>query len=153
MLNRREVLGTGLAVSALSGLPAGVVFSSALRFRAGTVLVDRRLPDVSEMTARFGYESAQPHVFAGDPGPLWMNVIEPALRSRPAAIAGYTSVATLFCFQYLSQSYGLRLAAYAAGAATMDRIDAGASELLDLRDPRRGNPDAAVTWVLAPKRG
>jgi hypothetical protein len=104
------------------------------------------------MVARLGRDSAALYVFGGDPGSLWMQRVEPALREQPAVIAGYTSRATLFCLQYLSQAYGLELAAGAEGAGPLDRLGAGAPGLPDLRDPRMGASDAASTWVLAPRR-
>ncbi|HUF72307.1 MAG TPA: hypothetical protein VMR74_05345 [Gammaproteobacteria bacterium] len=152
MLSRREVLRNGLALSAMSALPAGEAFS-ALHLRLAAGIVDANLPAAARMAERFRRESAALHVFAGDPGRLWMSVIEPALRRRPEAIAGFTGAATLFCFQYLAQGYGLGLAARAAGPAALDRLDVAEPDLLDLRDPRLADADTVVTWILAPKRG
>lgn len=151
MLNRRELLGHGAAVSIVSAMPAGVALSFEPRFRPHAVVVDRNLPGASAVAVRLGRGAATLHLFAGDPGRLWMNVIEPALRARPVGLAGYTSGPTLFCLQYLSCDYGLELAAQAAGPVTPDRIVAGRPDLLDLRDTRFSSPETALTWVLAPK--
>jgi hypothetical protein len=153
MLNRRELLGHGAIASILSGIPAGLARSFEPDFRPDLAVVDRKLADAPVMAARLGREALSLHLFAGDPGRLWMNVIEPALRSRPVRLAGFTSAPTLFCLQYLARDYGLELAAQAAGPVAPDRIVVGRSELLDLRDARFVGPETTITWVLAPKGG
>jgi len=43
-----------------------------------------------------------------DPGRVWRDLIEPQLRQGPAAIAGLTTGAPLFCLDLLARDYGLR---------------------------------------------
>lgn len=169
MLSRREVLGGGLAVSALGAVPASASLSPIRRWRPETTIVDRDLPAALDIASAWRHQSSRLHLFAGDPGPLWMNRLEPLLRERPAVLAGYTSAATLFCLQILTRDYALELAARSPGPvgpddiASIEGVDAigtGAAQArfrtssapLDLRDPRLASAAGAITWVLAPKR-
>jgi len=151
MLNRRELLRHGLAVSALSGVPVSVAFCvSSVPPDAG--LIDRRLPGAVEMTRRLRQSTDHLHFFSGDPGVLWMNTIEPALRTEPMTIAGFTSAPTLFCLQYLARDYGLILETQAIGVGDSVVTNEWQSGLLDLRDLPLSDPGIPLTWVLAPKR-
>jgi len=152
MLNRRELLRSGLAASALSGIPISVALA-APSFRPASFLVDSQLPDAAAMSAQPFRIPTTVQFFVGDPGQLWMNTIEPVLRVNPVVIAGYTSAPTLFCLQYLTRDYGLMLEACVTGARSLDAITERQSQLVDLRDARFSDPRAAYTWVLAPRKG
>ena len=150
MLSRRKLIGDVCLTSVITALPIGIAFT-APSVRPAACIVDRRLPGSAKMSARFSWEAAAGHLFADDPGELWMSTLQPGLRNHPAAIAGFTSAPTLFCLQYLTRDYGLTLKAHAKGAVALDTIGAWESELLDLHDPRYNDPRAAYTWLLAPR--
>jgi hypothetical protein len=161
MLNRRELLRDGSAVAAFCSLP--IAFEPAAAAQATVAsIVDDGLPLAAEMRAVLHRASTVVHEFTEDPGNLWMNTLEPMLRARPAAIAGYTSAPTLFCLQYLTRGYGLSLAACGVGAqavATIVGVREGEATsraratFLDLRDPQFLNSTPEVTWLLEPNRG
>lgn len=44
-----------------------------------------------------------------DIGSSWINTLEPRFKTGPAAIAGLTAAAPLFCLEYLARDYGLRV--------------------------------------------
>jgi hypothetical protein len=151
MRNRRELLRAGISVSVLSAIPAGLAWCTAIGAHARVAMIDRNLPGAAGMVTSLGRFSTGLHIFAGDPGRLWMYTIEPALRTGSVSLAGFTSAATLFCLQYLSRDYGLELAARRGGAVPLERLASGQSELVDLRASRFGGHESRMTWVLAPK--
>ena len=151
MLNRRELLRNGITVSVLNGLPIGITHSVPPVCSAAGV-IDRRLTGAIEMTRRLRQSTDHLHFFSGDPGLLWMNTIEPALRTEPMRIAGFTSAPTLFCLQYLARDYGLILETQAIGVGDSVVTNEWQSGLLDLRDLPLNDPGIPLTWVLAPKR-
>jgi hypothetical protein len=153
MLTRREALCHAMSLPLLGGIPSARASSASPFRRPMTAVVDRNLSDAFRMTARLGAFSTRLHLFAGDPGRVWMNTIEPALRVEPLTLAGFTSAATLFCLHYLARDYGLELVARAEGPVSLERISTGPPGLLDLRASRSGEPEATFTWVLAPKGG
>jgi hypothetical protein len=152
MLSRRALIRNMCVTSAFSGLPLGAAFA-APGLRPAVGIVDSLLPGATEMSARFKGEPTAVHLFASDPGKLWLQIIEPQLRANPAAIAGYTSASTLFCLQYLARDYGLTLKGHAKGVLEFESISGRKSDLLDLRDPKYSDRLAAYTWLLAPIRG
>lgn len=152
MLSRRAVIKNLCVTSAYSSLPIRAVFAAPSP-RPAICIVDRLLPGSNEMSDRYELRPTTVHIFAGDPGKLWLQTIEPLLRTKPVAISGYTSASTLFCLQYLARDYGLSLSAHASGGVAIDLIASGESDLLDLRDPKYNGRLAAHSWLLAPKRG
>jgi len=152
MLSRRALIGNLCVTSALSGLPISAAFA-APSWRPMVAIVDKLLPGAPDMAARYRGARTEVQQFAGDPGKLWLQTIEPQLRAEPAAIAGYTSASTLFCLQYLARDYGLALKAHAQGVGELDAMAGSKSELLDLRDSTYSDRRAAYSWLLAPIRG
>jgi hypothetical protein len=152
MLSRRELIGSAVAASALSGLPTGIG-ATVSKDGTATCIVDRALQGSTEMIARFDGERLPVHVFSGDPGGVWMHRLEPLLRRHAVTIAGYTSASTLFCLQYLSRDYGLALKAYADGARALGAFADGESDIADLIDSRSRHQRGPMTWLLAPRRG
>jgi hypothetical protein len=150
-MQRRTFIGGLVIAPVVSGLPGSRVLAAETQ-RATLAIVDRNLEDASFMADRLVHESARLHTFAGDPGRLWMDTLEPELRRMPVSIAGYTSGATLFCLQYLTRDYGLELQWPAVTLEPQAAFD-GQAGLVDLRDSGYENSRAAVTWLLAPKRG
>jgi len=56
--------------------------------------------------ARFGTAAVG---VAGDLGSTWMKLIEPAFRAGAGTIAGMTAAAPLFCLEFMSRDYGMRV--------------------------------------------
>lgn len=152
ILNRRSLIGSAVAASALSSLPTGIGATGSSG-RTGTCIVDRALPDSAEMIARFHRERSPVHVFSGDPGGVWMHRLEPLLRRHALIVAGYTSQSTLFCLQYLARDYGLALQAYADGAEALGSLANDESDVPDPIDLHSLKQRSPMTWLLAPRRG
>jgi hypothetical protein len=72
-------------------------------------LVDRDLGGGGSFAAEARARGIAVHEFSSDVAGLWMRELEPLLRTRAAAIAGYTSAATLFCLELLARDYGARV--------------------------------------------
>ena len=117
MPNRREFIHTGLAVSALTASylhgpvalarPANPTTKpSASLFK---VIYDRSFDAGRSFGAEAARRGAPVQATGSDIGSVWMNVIEPELETRPAAIAGLTAGAPLFCLELLASDYGMRL--------------------------------------------
>jgi hypothetical protein len=111
MVNRRNFVAGGAALAALTAVP--FVRSRAAGQRAARVpsavqlvIVDRALPEASAFAAEAIAAGHDTRLFDRDVGALWMNEIEPRLRTGPVAIAGLTGVATLFCLDFLARDYG-----------------------------------------------
>jgi hypothetical protein len=150
-LSRRALIKNICVTSAMTAMPIGIAFAAPAG-RAAVGIVDSLLPGAAAMSARLRAETNSVHHFAGDPGQLWVNTIEPLLRVNRFAIAGYTNASTLFCLQYLGRDYGLGLEVLAPDDAPVDRSNEQ-SELLDLRDPQWAGERPAFSWLLAPQRG
>lgn len=149
-MQRRTFIG-GLAIApAMSGLPFANLLAADMP-RATLAIVDRDLADAIFMAEWFIHESVERHSFAGDPGRLWMETLEPELRRSPMTIAGVTSAATLFCLQFLTRDYGLELKSPAPVAPKAGLN--GQPDLVDLRASEYQHTRAAITWLLAPKKG
>jgi len=152
MLNRRELLRGGFTASALAGLPIGRLHGTRSDSFCIAV-VDSELAASAEMCAHLGRMSDRLHIFAGDPGTLWMSSIEPRIRSAAVSLAGYTSPATLFCLQYLAMGYGLVLTAQQRGPQPIEIMHRKQFGLVDLRDPEFSDASTGVTWLLTMRRG
>jgi hypothetical protein len=151
MLSRRQLIRNGVAASALSGLPILKAFTAPLP--RCIAIVDTELQGGDEFSALYRPVASSLHAFASDPGQLWMQVIEPALRRRPAAITGFTSASTLFCLQFLTRDYGLVLTGHVKGAGELAAVDYRQHALLDLQDPYFRDRAAGFAWRLVPQRG
>ena len=84
---------------------------------AQLVIVDRALPEASAFAAHAIAAGHDTRLFDRDVGALWMNEIEPRLRSGPVAIAGLTGAATLFCLDFLARDYGAHVVQRSPAAA------------------------------------
>jgi hypothetical protein len=129
MIDRRAFLRSSVALGAVfAALPAS---ASSVRAAGGSpaiVVIDRQLAGAAEFAAAARVRGLQVLEFAGDVAGLWMSELEPRLRAGPAAIAGYTSAATLFCLDFLARDYGAR---------TVERAADGAARWLISSDPGR----------------
>ena len=110
MIDRRVFIhgAAGLA-AALVGVPRGSsARPAAAAFGAApdVVIVDRNLDGSSFFAADARARGITPYEFSSDAAGVWMRELEPRLRTRPVAIEGYTSAATLFCLELLARDYG-----------------------------------------------
>ena len=111
MVNRRNFVAGSAALAALTAVPFARSRAAGRRAErvpgaAQLVVVDRALPDASAFAAEAIAAGHDTRLFDRDVGALWMNEIEPRLRSGPVAIAGLTGAATLFCLDLLARDYG-----------------------------------------------
>ena len=112
-MNRRTFLLGGVALTAAPvawpRAASRLGGRSALYADADLIIVDRNVAGSATFAMRARATGGTPLEFASDVAGLWMREIEPTLRSRPTAIVGYTSAATLFCLDVLARDYGSRL--------------------------------------------
>jgi len=111
MINRRDFVAGSTALAALTAAPFGRSRAASattewVQSNARLVIVDRALPDASAFAKKAIAAGYDTRLFDRDVGALWMNEIEPRLRSGPVAIAGLTGAATLFCLDLLARDYG-----------------------------------------------
>lgn len=149
-MNRRELLHNGLALSAIGSLAPGVVGG-----RTPPVdfwLVDRQMPASTAIIAAAESSAAKVVPFSADPGTAWMRTLEPALRSAPLSVAGYTNAPVLFCLQVLTRDFGLTLTGLGEGEQVHESLEQVSDTPIDLRDPRFSNGRTAITWLMQPRR-
>jgi hypothetical protein len=111
MVNRRNFVAGSAALAALSTVPFARPRPAGTRAErapsaAQLVIVDRALPAASTFVADAVAAGHDTRLFDRDVAALWMDEIEPRLRSGPVAIAGLTGAATLFCLDFLARDYG-----------------------------------------------
>ncbi len=112
MANRREFLGTGLAVTALP--IAGVLASQAHAAAAAApvqlhkVVHDERFADSRAFADRARRLGGKTHGIEGDVTALWFNDLDQQWRTAPSVIGGLTSAAALFCLERLAWDQGHR---------------------------------------------
>ena len=112
MIDRRVFIHGAAGAAAFVGVPrasgarpATAAFGATL----DVVLVDRHLDGSRSFAAEVRARGITPYEFSSDAAGVWMRELEPRLRTRPVAIEGYTSAATLFCLQLLARDYGARV--------------------------------------------
>jgi hypothetical protein len=128
MASRRDLVKSGLL--ALAPLPAvaGQGPASALEPAVFRAVYDERFPDgraFAETAAARGWP-ARP--IRGDVTRLWYDELDARWRQGPAAIAGVTTPASLFCLETLARDRGMRLVARTELAR-----------------------DGLVSWLIAPR--
>jgi hypothetical protein len=112
MANRREFVQSGIALSALAVAPfarsahAGATPTTLTPFK---IFVDRTLEASTGFAAEAARRGASVQMIGSDIGGAWMNQIEPRWQQSPAAIAGLTGGAPLFCLELLARGYGMRV--------------------------------------------
>jgi hypothetical protein len=107
-------------------------------------VVDQTLPTATAIAVAAVRQGHTLLPVSGDPGPAWINVIEPRLRRAPAPLAGVRTGATLFCLEYLARDFGLRPA-----YRIEDNVpDPDLADMVDLSD---GRSTSVFTWLLAPQ--
>jgi hypothetical protein len=124
MLSRREFVGRSLAASALAACAApGWAALAADRdepHRFFTVIFDCTFPDGAAFGAEALRQGAAAQAVGSDLGSVWMNAIEPRWKRGPAAMAGLTGAAPLFCLELLARDYRMGLVYRIAHATTAD---------------------------------
>jgi len=123
MVNRREILQGGMAVTSLP-LVSNVAWSAASQAAAPLplykVIFDERFAD----GRRFGDEArrlgAPVHAIQGDITSLWYDDLYARWRNGAAAIAGLTAHGALFCLERLAWDAGMRVVFRADHKPTAD---------------------------------
>ena len=152
MANRRQVIGAGLALSALpllgGSLPAGERLV-ATPIRVGRLLVDARFADAAQMAVQATGEGRQATAMPRDVLGLWHDELLPAFRDgRLAALGGITTDTGFFLMRTLAADQYLRVLyqaghAPAEGGVVRHRLSGNASTLTVLA----GGP-ALQDWRL-----
>ena len=127
MPNRRDVVKTGISISALPLI--GGTFASAVVEAAQTrlhdVLVDERNGASRAFGRGAGSHGLSVHASRGDWSQLWFAQLDREWRVHPAAIAGVTHHGALFTFEQLARPRGMR----PVFVAERRRYDNGAASL------------------------
>jgi len=134
MVNRRQFLASGIAVSALpvvAGVaPARVTAATLPEFGSTPlykVIYDQRFP----ASVAYGRDAERRgfavHAIQGDITAVWYHDLYPRWKKRPVAIAGLTAQGPLFCLERLSWDFGMRVT---------------------LREDRPGD---LISWMIAPR--
>lgn len=123
MPTRRTFIRTGIAATAVAATPLGAwprterspqteaVETKALRQSVAVpfkVVFDRNVAGAAAFADAVAALGHPVEAVGADVGRLWRDAIEPRLRVKPAAIAGLTAGAPLFCLELLARDYGLR---------------------------------------------
>jgi hypothetical protein len=119
MINRRQFIEAGLAVSAVGGLAAVAPCAADERFLAPGVALRAVVFDERFAAARHFAEAARrrglaPYATRGDVTELWYSRLHPLWRRERAAVAGLTAYAALFCLERLAWDHGMRVIRRAA---------------------------------------
>jgi hypothetical protein len=163
-MNRREILQSGIAASALP-VVGGAVWpeaeapgvSSAQHLPIYKVVVDQRVVEEIELGRELSRLGFAVHAIDGDVTSLWYDDLFPRWRENPVAIAGVTAHGPLFCLERLSWDFGMRVVMRAdhrrlaagtfgralSGRVSLQQVAAGAR----LDDIEPGTP---ISWVIAP---
>jgi hypothetical protein len=111
MMNRRDMLKGGLAVSALplaarAGFAAGEPVPVVPLYR---VLYDRRFPASVAFARRAAAIGLAVHGFDGDVTDFWYRDLYYRWRQEPVAIAGLTANGAMFCLERLAWDVRMRV--------------------------------------------
>jgi hypothetical protein len=130
MTNRRELLGAGLAASALS-LAAPSTFAAVTGIapaaeRGGVpvykVLYDTRFPASVAFARRAATRGLSTQAMDGDMTQFWYDDLYHRWRQGPAAIAGLTAHGALFCLERLAWDQRMRVVFRAEHAPQADGV-------------------------------
>lgn len=161
MPDRRDFIRAAVAVTAAAASLRGGFAAAHRQAALFRILNDRG----TRAGAAFGAEAARRGVPVSatgrDLGHVWMHEIEPRWLAEPAAIAGLTTGAALFCLEYLARDYGLELVYRIEHAALRgDRFRhavTGPAELSDWTDrlaaAGAGWPAMAATFAVEFREG
>jgi hypothetical protein len=115
MASRREFLQGAIAASVLP-ITSGVAAASptmpaqarADALRLYKVIFDTRFPGSRAFAERAGKLGAPVHGIKADVTSIWLNDLHSRWQKSPAAIAGVTAPAALFCLERLAWDHGMR---------------------------------------------
>jgi hypothetical protein len=127
MATRREIVKAGAAALA-PPIAAGRAWSAPREDAIFRAVYDERFAEARAFAAAAAARGWPVRAIRGDVTELWFHELDPRWRQGPAAIAGVTDPAALFCLETLARDRGLRLAA---------RADLG--------------HEGPVSWLIAPK--
>jgi hypothetical protein len=138
MINRRQVLQTGLAATSLP-LVAGVSFAPLQTAHATAlehpslyrVLFDQRFAASRDFGREARRRGQNVHGFKGDITNVWFHDLHPRWQQGPAAISGLTAHGALFCLERLAWDVGMRVT---------HRIE-----------QRYEGHESLYSWVIAPR--
>jgi hypothetical protein len=123
MVNRREILQGGIAVTSLP-LVANVAWGAAPEAPAPLplykVIYDDRFADSRSFADEARRLGAPIHAIQGDVTSLWYDDLYVRWRSGAAAIAGLTAHGALFCLERLAWDAGMRVVFRADHKPTAD---------------------------------
>lgn len=116
MINRRQVLQTGLAATSLP-IIAGVSFVPLQTAHARAlehpslyrVLFDQRFAASRDFGREAQRRGQSVQGFNGDITNVWFHDLHPRWQQGPAAIAGFTAHGALFCLERLAWDVGMRV--------------------------------------------
>ena len=120
MIDRRSFISSSIAFATAVAAGNETQARSAAVTPAETLpapavaLVDRSLGGSAAFAAAARARGVVTLEFTADVARLWMQELEPLLRSGPTAIAGYTSAATWFCLDLLARDFGARTVQHSA---------------------------------------
>ena len=114
MPSRREFIQRVLSASILAASPRCLHLVLAGDRDAGlhrpvTVIFDRAFVEASTFGTEAARRGASALAFERDPGGVWMNQIEPQWKSGRSALAGLTTLPSLFCLELLGRDYGMAM--------------------------------------------
>jgi hypothetical protein len=97
--------------------------SAATSHDLHAVIIDEDHAAARTFGRRFGaYGANMLSIREGDVTPVWLNEVRAAWAEKPAAIAGLTTPAALFCFEQLAFSHGLRVVFHAEHVVQADGL-------------------------------
>jgi len=108
-VQRRNVM-LAAALAPTLALPFGASNAAAtIRPDAVRAVFDRRFPQSLAFAERAKSQGIGQFGIAGEISTLWFDEIVPALHARPMPLIGLTSIGSLFCFEQMAWSVGLRV--------------------------------------------
>jgi len=156
--SRRDVLvGAGGGLAALQlGLPGGAQ-AAGIAVSPPLFVFDRSIEGTADAAYAAAEAGARVVSFRHDVGALWFDVIAPAVRHTPVAIAGISYGGAFFALDHMARDHRLICTARAAVAPGRD-IGPAATALLRLSSSPRSATDsqraeygdAPVLWLLQP---
>ena len=124
MLDRRHFLQTSSLLGVGSLLPAVTPAGTAAASAGGRLhcaVVDTRYGPCRQFARRLEQEGVPVFVTEGNLTDVWYRHLQPLWRTAPAAVAGFTAFASLFCLERLAWNHELRVVYRGVHAAAGDR--------------------------------
>ena len=128
MASRREVIGAGLLAAAPFAAAAVPAWAGGAEPALWRAIHDQRFAAARAFAAKARGRGWMVRAIAGDVTDLWFDELAPRWKEGPAAIAGVTTAASLFCLDLLARDAGMRTLARSEGE------------------------DGLVAWLIGPPR-